>query len=171
MLPRFTVPLTGDHRLQVAYRAVEDEAWVDFLVDHPAWARVERIARDDGHFMGPGLSWPELVAVADAPSADAAGADSHARLLLLLPAFGDDAIPAEAVERPARALGLRVGVADPWELATALLESQGPAGAVRWTTSDTGVRINDGRCSIRNPAQPFALAEGGLRRVSAALAP
>ena len=63
--PLFTVPLAGDHRICVVYRALEGEAGIDYLVHHPRWEAAETLAQDDGHFMGPGLSWAELTAAAD----------------------------------------------------------------------------------------------------------
>ncbi|MFB7668152.1 hypothetical protein ACFC1R_30235 [Kitasatospora sp. NPDC056138] len=103
--PVFTIPLAAGLRLHVVYRmpsdyhAHPDEAGVDYLVHHPDWDGAELLARDDGHFMGPGLSWPELVAVADNGLPGGTTTDPYARLLLLLPACGDDALPQDAVDR------------------------------------------------------------------------
>ncbi|MFF2147213.1 hypothetical protein [Kitasatospora sp. NPDC058190] len=168
--PVFTIPLAAGHQLHVVYRAVPDEVGVDYLVDHPNWERAELLARDDGHFMGPGLSWPDLVAAADNGLPCGTVADPHARLLLLLPAFGDAAAPPEAVDRLAAALRARLGSQSAAPLATAMLEAQGLTGPVRWAATENGTRINDGRYSFRNPANDFALPGDRLARVSAALA-
>jgi hypothetical protein len=165
--PAFTVPLAAGHRLHVVYRTDEDERGVDYLVHHADWGEVATLARVDGHFMGPGLSWPELVAAADSRPG---GPDPDARLLLLLPALGDDAVPEDAAHRLAVALSNRIGVVAPEPIATAILETQGLPGPTHWTTVD-GVRTNDGGYSFRNPANHFALPADGLARVSAALAP
>ncbi|MEU1300158.1 hypothetical protein [Streptomyces shenzhenensis] len=121
--------------------------------------------------MGPGLSWAELASAADNGSAGGSTTDPHSRLLLLLPAFGDAAIPATAAERLASALHARTAVEDPEQLAVALLEAQGPCGPTHWTTSRDGQQINDGFYSFRNPTNGFALSADRLARVTAALAP
>lgn len=56
--------------------------------------------------MGPGLSWPNLIAAADNNLPGGTTLDPHARLLLLLPAFGDVSAPQEAVElKPSHMIG------------------------------------------------------------------
>lgn len=102
--PAFTIPLAAGHRLHVVYRTIEDEAGVDYLLHHPDWEQADLIARDDGHFMGPGLSWMELVAAADSAPPGGTAPDAHAHLLLLLPALGDNTVPEQAVYRLAAAL-------------------------------------------------------------------
>ncbi|WP_232831996.1 hypothetical protein [Nocardiopsis sp. FIRDI 009] len=166
--PVFTVPLAAG-RLHVVHRIDEDPG-IDFLVHRPEWAQAELVARLDGHFMGPGLSWSELVAAADSALAGGSTDDPDCRLLLLLPALGDSAVPDGAVERLAAALRPRTGVEDPDGFAVALLEQQEPWGPVRWTTGGDGSRINDGGWSPRNPGNR-ALSPARLARVSAALAP
>ncbi|MFJ5268041.1 hypothetical protein [Streptomyces sp. NPDC088358] len=94
----------------------------------------------------------------------------HARLLLLLPAFGDAEVPDNA-GRLAGALRARTSVEDPETLASALLKDQGTPGPARWTTAGRGPSINDGEYSFRNPANRFALSADRLARVTAALAP
>ncbi|WP_244258543.1 hypothetical protein [Streptomyces sp. Tu 2975] len=126
---------------------------------------------DDGHFMGPALSWPELTAAADHGLPGGCTTDPDARLLLLLPALGDNDLPDDAVERLTSALRALVGVEDPEVVAAALLESQSAPGAATWTTIGDGVRVNHGSYSYRNPANGFALPPARLARVSAALAP
>ncbi|MFF2548619.1 hypothetical protein ACFVUY_39500 [Kitasatospora sp. NPDC058063] len=169
--PAFTIALPAGHRLHVVHRTVPDEAGIDYLVHHPDWERAEVLARIDGHFMSPGLSWPELIAAADhGPPAGGTVADPHARLLLLLPAFGDAATPPQAVDRLAAALRARLRMQAAEPLAAALLEGQGLAGPVRWTTTEDGARVNDGRYSFRNPTNDFALPGDRLARVSTSLA-
>ncbi len=111
--PTFTIPLAGDHRLHVVYRTLTGEAGIDYLLHHPDWEEAEHLAQDDGHFMGPGLSWPELVAAADNALPGGSTTDPHARLLLLLPALGDDELPDDAVDRLTAALRACAGVEDP----------------------------------------------------------
>ncbi|MGX1544477.1 hypothetical protein [Streptomyces adustus] len=169
--PVFTVPLPGDHRLYVVYRAFEEDEGIDYLLHHPDWDAAECLAQDEGHFMGPGLSWAELTAAADNRLPGGSTTDPHARLLLLLPAFGDDAVPNDAVERLSAALRARTRVEAPERLATALLESQGPCGPAHWTTAEAGYQINNGGHSFRNPANRFAWPAARLVRVANALAP
>lgn len=168
--PVFTIPLAAGHQLHVVYRAVPDEVGVDYLVNHPGWERAELLARDDGHFMGPGLSWPDLVAAADNGLPGGTVADPQVRLLLLLPAFGDAAAPSGAVDRLASALRSRLGTQAAAQLAAAMLEAQGLTGPVHWAATADGTWTNDGRYSFRNPANAFALPGDRLARVSAALA-
>ncbi|WP_329125145.1 hypothetical protein [Streptomyces sp. NBC_01353] len=169
--PTFTVPLADDHRLHVVYRTFADDAGIDYLLHHPDWDQAEILARDDGHFLGPGLSWRELVAAADGALPGGSTTDPDARLLLLLPAFGDDDVPDDAVDRLAVALRSLTGVEAPEPLASALLEHQGGPGAVRWTTAGHGFYVNDGEYSYRNPANRFAMSADRLSRVATALAP
>ncbi|HBF83669.1 MAG TPA: hypothetical protein DD420_28220 [Streptomyces sp.] len=169
--PAFTVPLAADHRLHVVYRTVADDTGTDYLLHHPDWGQAEVLARDDGHFMGPGLSWPELVAAADNMLPGGSTTDPHSRLLLLLPAFGDDAVPDDAVGRLASALRARTRVEDPETLASALLEDQGAPGPARWTVAGHGFSVNDGEHSFRNPTNPFSLSADRLAQVATALAP
>ncbi|MFF4012592.1 hypothetical protein [Streptomyces sp. NPDC001717] len=44
---------------------MEEDEGIDYLVHHPGWDAAETLAQDDGHFMGPGLSWADLTAIAD----------------------------------------------------------------------------------------------------------
>lgn len=173
--PLFTVPLAGGHRFHVVYRTIDGDHGTDYLLHHSTWDTAELLAQDDGHFMGPALSWPELAAAADLPpdpgTLDAGILDAHARLLLLLPVMGDNSPPMTATPRLAAALRARTAVEDPDHLALLLLEQQGQPGPARWRTAQDGVRINDGRYSYRNPANPFALPQTRLARVSAALNP
>ncbi|MGW2825946.1 hypothetical protein ACWC24_33830 [Streptomyces sp. NPDC001443] len=111
-------------------------------MNHPDWDRAELLARDDGHFVGPGLSWPDLLAAADNGPPGGTTTDPHARL------------------------GVQAAV----PLATAMLEVQGLTGPVRWTAAEDGTRINDGGYSLRNPDNDFALPGDRLAGVSAALA-
>jgi hypothetical protein len=121
--------------------------------------------------MGPGLSWAELTAAADNQLPGGSTVDPDARLLLLLPAFGDDNLPDGAVDRLAAALRARTRIEAPERLAAALLADQGPCGPASWTTADGGYPINDGGYSFRNPASRFAWSAARLDRAGSALAP
>jgi hypothetical protein len=169
--PLFTVPLRAGHRLHVVYRTFADDPGTDYLLYHPVWEQAEVLARDEGHFMGPALSWTELAAAAQSGMPGGSSDDPDARVLLLLPALGDEDLPDTAASVLAAALAARTMVDDPHHLADLLLAEQGQHGTARWTTGPDGTRTNDGRYSYRNPANPFALPVGRLARVSAALGP
>ncbi len=166
--PVFTVPLAAGHRLHVVYRLHTDDPGVEYFLHHPCWEEALLLARDDGHFMGPGLAWPELLAAADNGLPGGSTPHSHSRLLLLFPALGDAAISGSGVHRLAAALSALTLAESPDELATALLEDQGPTGPSNWTVAN-GVRVDDGAHSYRNPANTFALASQDQTRVSGAL--
>lgn len=165
--PVFSVPLSSGHTLHVVYRNIEGEHGVDYLIHHPAWATAETLAVDDGHFMGPGMAWPELLSVARQPAAGGVD-DPHARLLLLFPTLGDARLPDGATGPLTAALTALTAIEEPGEVASALLEHQGQWDPAHWRSAD-GVRVNDGGHSYRNPGNAFALPEGRLREISDAL--
>ncbi|MFD4668385.1 hypothetical protein ACFWNN_01545 [Lentzea sp. NPDC058450] len=166
--PAFTVPLIGDHRLHVVYGTYERDTIVHYLVHHPDWDRAEAFAGDEGDGPGQGMSWSELVSAADSSPPGGSTSDPHARLLLLLPAFGDDNVPADAVGRLAEALRARTAVDDVDAVAAHILENQGETGQVRWS-DDPGYAVNNGVSSVRNPSNHFALPPERAARVAAAL--
>ncbi|OXS33878.1 hypothetical protein [Streptomyces sp. XY006] len=165
--PVFSVPLSSGHTIHVVYRNIVDERGVDYLIHHPAWSAAETLAVDDGHFMGPGVAWPELLSVARQPATEGVD-DPDSRLLLIFPALGDARLPHEAAAPLTTALTALTSIEDPAEVATLLLANQGQWAPAHWTTAD-GVRTNDGGHSYRNPENAFALPEDRLREISAAL--
>ncbi|MEU8648051.1 hypothetical protein AB0C91_39870 [Streptomyces sp. NPDC048674] len=104
--PAYRLPLAGGHVLWIVHSNHPEDSGTDYVITHPAWSRSGRPASIEGHFSGPGLSWPELPAVAGSAPPGAEGVlDPGTRLLLLLPAFGDADVPTEeAVRRIADAL-------------------------------------------------------------------
>lgn len=170
-LPTFTLPLATGHCLYVVYSISDGDAGVVYLLHHPDWDEADVIAVHAGEGMVPGLSWPELLAASDNGPSGTGNIDSHARLLLLLPACADGSVPGGAVRRLAAALRARVGVEAPEVLASAIVERWSASGPVRWRTTGAGVRVNDGTYSFRNPDTFSALTGASLVRVSAALAP
>ncbi len=165
--PTYTVPLRSGHTIYVVYRNFDGDRGVDYLIHHPTWPAAETLAVDDGHFMGPGMAWPELLSAARQPSTKGVG-DSDARLLLLFPTLGDALLPDDATTVLTSALSALTWIEEPAEVATMLLESQGQWELAHWELAD-GVRTNDGNHSFRNPANTFALPEGRLREISDAL--
>ncbi|QIQ03632.1 hypothetical protein [Streptomyces liangshanensis] len=165
--PVFSVPLRSGHTVHVVYRNIEGEGGVDYLIHHPAWPDAETLAVDDGHFMGPGMAWPELLHAAE-PPAEPAAETTDARLLLLFPTLGDACLPDDATTAVTTALAALTVIEDPATVARTLLENQGQWTPAHWS-SVNGVRINDGGHSYRNPANPFALPGQRLKEISDAL--
>ncbi|MFJ9244543.1 hypothetical protein [Streptomyces sp. NPDC101776] len=165
--PTFSVPLRSGHTIHVVYRNYDGDRGVDYLIHHPTWPTAETLAVDDGHFMGPGLAWSELLSAAG--QAPAGGVDApDARLLLLFPTLGDAQLPDDAAVSLTAALSALTWIEEPAEVAGMLLEKQGQWAPAYWSLA-SGVRINDGSHSYRNPGNGFALAGGRLREISDAL--
>lgn len=165
--PVFSVPLRSGHTIYVVYRNFDGDRGVDYLIHHPAWPAAETLAVVDGHFMGPGTAWPELLSVARQPAPEGL-VDTDARLLLLFPTLGDAGLPDDAAVPLTAALAALTVIEEPVVVAGKLLENQGLWESAHWTSAD-GVWINDGGHSYRNPCNPFALPEGRLREISNAL--
>ncbi|MFD3455686.1 hypothetical protein ACFWVC_26360 [Streptomyces sp. NPDC058691] len=165
--PVFSVPLSSGHTIHVVYRNIEGDRGVDYLIHHPAWSAAETLAVDDGHFMGPGLAWPELLSTARQPVTEGI-ADPDARLLLLFPTLGDARLPDDAAVALTTALTALTVIEETAEVATMLLENQGQWSPAHWRLAD-GVWINDGGHSYRNPANTFALPAGRLSEINHAL--
>ncbi|MFI6061649.1 hypothetical protein [Streptomyces sp. NPDC051286] len=165
--PAFTVHLHSGYALHVVYRNLEGDHGVDYMLSHPDWTEAATLATDDGHFMGPGLSWSELEASADQISTSGV-ADPNARLLLLFPMLGDVDVPEAAAPRLASALAELTIVEDPAEVARVLLENQGQWTPASWREAD-GTWICDGSHSFRNPENHFALPAPRLTAASSAL--
>ncbi|MFF5186934.1 hypothetical protein ACFY30_24745 [Streptomyces sp. NPDC000345] len=103
--PAYRIPLPLG-QVWIVHRNLPGDPGVDYLRTDPRLPGVQRLASIDGHCTGPGLSWPDLLAVADAAPPDGEGVrDPDQRLLLLLPAHGDADTPVQqALERLAAAL-------------------------------------------------------------------
>lgn len=165
--PVFSVPLRSGHTIYVVYRNFDGDQGVDYLIHHPAWPAAEILAVDDGHFMGPGTAWQELLSAARQQGPTGVGA-ADARLLLLFPTLGDARIPDDAAAPLTAALAALTSIEEPAEVAGMLLENQGQWEPAHWRPADA-VWINDGGHSYRNPDNAFALPEGRLREISNAL--
>lgn len=165
--PVFSVPLHSGHTIYVVYRNFDGDRGVDYLIHHRTWPAAETLAVDDGHFMGPGTAWLELLSTARQPTPEGVG-DTDARLLLLFPTLGDARLPDDAAVPLTAALAALTLMEEPAEAAAMLLENQGQWEPVHWRLAD-GVWINDGAHSYRNPGNAFALPERRLREISNAL--
>ncbi|GAA3830403.1 hypothetical protein GCM10023083_74110 [Streptomyces phyllanthi] len=120
--PAYRLPLRDGRLLWIVHRNFPDDAGTDYLVTGPGTGGHTTLASSEGHHRGPGLSWPELTAIAESAPRDEQGIrDPDLRLLLLLPAFGavDVLCVDEAASRISGALGT-VGV--PQDVAPAMAD-------------------------------------------------
>lgn len=158
--PVFFVDLGGDARLAVVYRNVAEDEGVDYLLLPRAGQDSMNIATLEGMLDGPGISWPELVAVSDRQPTTVARART---LLLLAPMLGDAAAESRtATDRIADALRT-VGIAGQvGEIAKAIVG----AAPAEWTRTADGVNVCDDESSSRNPDSRAALSPAELRTVS-----
>ncbi|RST16520.1 hypothetical protein E2C00_17195 [Streptomyces sp. WAC05374] len=103
--PVFRVPAENGPGVMVILRNLDGDYGTDYLLTRPDRNCVEQIASWDGDFSGTGLTWLELVRIADNPSCTAEGAqDTATRLLLLLPLLTDPDIPDSAAAKLVAAL-------------------------------------------------------------------
>ncbi|MEI5527909.1 hypothetical protein WB401_14245 [Streptomyces brasiliscabiei] len=165
--PVFSVPLSSGHIIHVVYRNIEGDHGVDYLIHHPTWSAAETLAVDDGHFMGPGMAWPELLSAARQLATEGVD-DPDVRLLLLFPTLGDARLPDDATVALTTALAALTLIEEPAEVANMLLENQGQWAPAHWRLQH-GIHINDGGHSYRNPGNAFALPTGRLLEISNAL--
>ncbi|ARF52873.1 hypothetical protein B1H19_00450 [Streptomyces gilvosporeus] len=147
--PMFQVPIEGGFSIVVHYTSGEEYTSTDHFPVHPGSPDVVMASTDQDR-IGPGLCWPELAAILQAPDGAVGATDPHARLLLLLPVLGDSAAPAEAVGAVAEAL-ISQGAPDACEpLARRLLGGHPMWGAQPWTFDvDERSWICDGEHSPR----------------------
>lgn len=98
--PVLRVPAEDGPGAVVIYRNLDGDYGTDYLLTHPGRSCVEQIASWDGDFSGTGLTWLELIRIADNPSPAAEGVqDTATRLLLLLPLLTDPDVPEAALAR------------------------------------------------------------------------
>ncbi|MGC0397855.1 hypothetical protein RKD27_000499 [Streptomyces sp. SAI-126] len=134
--PMFTVPLADGFAIVVHFNSGEEFTTTDYFLTHPDWSQDLVLASDDQDRIGPGLCWPELAALLEAPPSAAGVTDSHARLLLLLPVLGDAAVPDEAVTAVVRALIAQGAPESSEALAGHLLQGHPMWGAEDWWFDD-----------------------------------
>ncbi|MFD6465257.1 hypothetical protein ACFWB1_04460 [Streptomyces goshikiensis] len=103
--PVFRVPAEDGPGVVVVYRNLDGDYGTDYLLAHPGRSCVEQIASWDGDFSGTGLTWRELIRIADSPSLAAEGVqDTAIRFLLLLPLLTAPDLPETASTRLIAAL-------------------------------------------------------------------
>ncbi|MEV1319506.1 hypothetical protein AB0J14_25900 [Micromonospora arborensis] len=165
--PVFPIGLRGGHEVDVVYRNLTDDLGTEYILCRSNGEHPIDLANAGGHEFRPGLSWPELIAVASWSGAPYGVTVPQQRLLLLLPAFGDADLPADAtaiVESALRACG---GGAGSGELAEWLLRD--PAGWPQWRQQSQGGVVCDDRYSRRNPEGPAGHVLADLLEISSAL--
>lgn len=103
--PAFRVPAEDGPEAVVIYRNLDGDYGTDYLLTHPGRSYAEQVASWDGDFSGTGLTWHELIRIADSPSlADEGVQDTATRFLLLLPLLTDPDVPETASARFVAAL-------------------------------------------------------------------
>ncbi|MEU5275132.1 hypothetical protein AB0G87_01790 [Streptomyces asoensis] len=131
--PVFRIPFAGGHTAVILGCNLRDDPGTEYLITHADWGRHGRLATLGGHQAGPGLSWRELTHIARTPDLNAPGVHAvHVRLLLLLPALGDQDVPDDAPEVLSDALA-QADLPDPRGLAEALLEGHPLWEPAEWT--------------------------------------
>ncbi|MEV6967873.1 hypothetical protein AB0M47_22460 [Hamadaea sp. NPDC051192] len=160
--PVFTVKLASGHHLHLVWRNLAEDAGWDYLMAPAVLTDSIPLAMLEGHFRGPGLTWPELVIVANQGTT---ALDRAQRLLLALPALGDIDLPEEAVAIVVDAVTAVGAVRHQLEVAEELLEaSRRFWGRPQWADLD-GVPTCLGQHSLRGAD---AAVEGRLA-IAAAL--
>lgn len=165
--PVFRLGLRDGHEIDVVYRNLTGDMGTEFVLCRSGGEYKLDLANVGGHEFRPGLSWPELVAAATWSGAPYGVVEPDPRLLLLLPAFGDADLPAEATAMVKAALttcGAGSGAA---ELAEWLLEE--PEGWPQWRQQSDAALVCDDRYSRRNPEGPAAHSPADLLEISSAL--
>ncbi|MFC9948989.1 hypothetical protein ACFVIN_00085 [Streptomyces prasinus] len=105
--PVFRAPAEGGPGAVVIYRNLDGDYGTDYLLTRPGRSYAEQIASRDGDFSGTGLTWHELIRIADSPSfADEGVQDPATRFLLLLPLLTDPEVPETASARLIAALAV-----------------------------------------------------------------
>ncbi|TDE35695.1 hypothetical protein [Actinomadura sp. 6K520] len=170
--PVFTVPLHSGAALHVIYRNLADDMGLDYVLSGPAWPHDLWLAAVEGCFVGPGLSWHELITTAhQAPtSAPTSTADSSRRLLLLLPTLGDADLPDSAVPALTAALTHTTASPAPQHVAETLLrKNHAYWQPAHWTKLANGALVCDEYHSRRCPRHPRAFTPEQALAITQAL--
>ncbi|MFG2867241.1 hypothetical protein [Streptomyces sp. NPDC048338] len=119
--PVFRVPTEHGPGVVVICRNLPGEYGIDHLLTGPGPSDAGQVASRDGGYPGTGLTWDELVRIADTPPSPVTQGveDPPARLLLLLPLLGDAEVPESAKPRLCAAL---VSAGAPRDTASATAE-------------------------------------------------
>ncbi|MFI1440509.1 hypothetical protein [Streptomyces fructofermentans] len=101
--PVFRVLAEDGSGVVVVHRNLPGEYGIDYLLTHPGRSCAQQTASWEGSLSGSGLTWLELIRIADSP-ADEGVEDPAARLLLVLPLLDDLDVPESAPARLGAAL-------------------------------------------------------------------
>ncbi|MFF8729513.1 hypothetical protein ACF073_23900 [Streptomyces sp. NPDC015171] len=71
--PTFRIPFEGGHSAVVVYRNLVGDFGVDYLLTGAGWLRAEELASLDSDWYGPGLSWRDIMHIAETPDLAAVG--------------------------------------------------------------------------------------------------
>ncbi|MFI7008878.1 hypothetical protein [Streptomyces sp. NPDC050145] len=102
--PVFRVPTEDGPGAVVIYRNLVGDYGIDYLLTQPGRSHAQQIASWEGELSGAGLTWHELLRLAESPSPAEGVEDPAARLLLILPLLADLELPESASARLAAAL-------------------------------------------------------------------
>jgi hypothetical protein len=165
--PAFRLALRDGYEIDMVYWNEPGE-YCNVYILRQSESRQLDLATVGGHQLRPGLSWPELVTAANWSKGPYGIVDPSARLLLLLPAYGDADMPPEATATVTAALTSCGAGAGAGDLAAYLLRN--PQSWPHWRTHVNGALVCDGRYSRRNPEGPAGQSPAELLEISAALA-
>jgi hypothetical protein len=130
--PVFSLNLAGRSRLHVIMRNFPHEGGVDYILDPGNGGDAIPLAAMEGHFRGPALAWPELVAATHQAHQGHAWGE---RLLLLLPSCADSDRPSTAIDIVTAALTAVGAGANARQVGAELLNSRRYwTQSCRWTT-------------------------------------
>jgi hypothetical protein len=160
--PVFSVGLADGHQLHIVMRNFPDDTGVDYVLVPRHGGRYIPLASLEGHFQGPAMSWPELIAAANQPDERLSPA---ARLLLLHPAGGDIDTPMDADDLLAEAIASIGATRLQAAVASELLKHPGLWSPCGWTTTDNGPTCS-GTHSYRQPGG--SLTQQQLRLIAEA---
>jgi hypothetical protein len=165
--PVFRLGLSDGHEIDVIFWNLPGDYNIDVVMCRRGGTHPLELAILAGHQFIPGLSWAEMVTAAQWTGAPYGVVDPIARLLLMIPAFGDRDVPDDAAQTLTNALttcGAGAGVDDVVEY---MLRKRG--WRVHWRRNGDGALVNNGRYSRRNPDGPANLEPADLFEVSTAL--
>ncbi|MFC0532796.1 transposase family protein [Phytohabitans kaempferiae] len=149
--PVFSIGLPSGHSISLVYRNFKEDSGYDYHLHHPRWAEPVLLATIEGHYLGPGMCWGELVTVSRSGSLSGAVLSAQGLMLLLLPVMADTGLPADAVNELAGALQAFGAMRQPRRLAQLLLEGQGTWGPQPWQlVGDRRISAAD-RYATRSP--------------------
>ncbi|GAA3181963.1 hypothetical protein [Nonomuraea roseoviolacea] len=172
--PVFTVPLRSTSNIHIVYRNLDGDMGLDYVLTHPGWPHDLHLATVDGNFIGPGLSWPELITIANRPPTSGRETllDPASRLLILLPALGDADLPDTAVPTVAAALSELTTSPQPARIAETLLRPNNHAywEPATWQQLSNGAMVCDEPHSRRCPGASGAFTLEQAITVTRALA-